>query len=173
MTSLIITYRLEGTWIMKPKTINWPAKYHPNKSAVHVVNTLEMDVSAEAAWKCLIRATDWPNWYSNSANVRIMDAEKTQLDLGVKFRWKTFGMTITCLVEEFELYERLAWSSESLGMRVYHAWVFDTHSRGCRVTTEETQNGFIPKIAKLIMPTKMHKFHQIWLQGLNEIAKNN
>jgi len=90
----------------------------------------------------------------------------------MKFRWKTFGMTITCRVEEFQPFERLAWSSESPGMSVYHAWLFDDRPDGCLVTTEETQNGFIPKIAKRLMPGKMHKFHQIWLESLNETAKN-
>jgi len=154
------------------KTINWPAKYHPDNSVVHVVNSLNMDVSPKAAWNCLIDATDWPNWYTNAENVRIIHKEKTVLDLGTKFRWKTFGMTITCLIEEFQPFERLAWSSESLGMSVYHAWLFETHSNGCRVTTEETQNGLIPKIAKLFMPEKMHKLHQIWLEGLNDRAKH-
>ena len=102
--------------------IHWPDQYHPDNCAVHVVNQLGLDVSAEAAWNCLIRATEWPNWYPNSVNVRLLGPEKTTLDKGVRFRWKTFGMTITCLVEEFEPYERLAWSSESMGMRVYQAW---------------------------------------------------
>jgi len=156
---------------MATKTINWPAKHHPDNTSVHVVNTLDMDVSPEAAWNCLIRATEWPDWYPNAANVRILDTGKTSLDKGVKFRWTTFGMTITCTVEEFQPYERLAWSSKSFGMHVYHAWLFDTKPDGCRAVTEETQNGIIPRIAKLLMPNKMYEFHQIWLQGLNETAK--
>ena len=80
-------------------------------------------------------------------------------------------MTITCLVEEFEPYERLAWSSESMGMRVYHAWLLEPREGGCHVRTEETQNGFIPKNAAKLMPGKMHKFHQIWLEELGVAAK--
>ena len=150
--------------------IHWPDQYHPDNCAVHVVNQLGLDVSAEAAWTCLIRATEWPNWYPNSANVRLLGTEKTTLDKGVSFRWKTFGMTITCLVEEFVPYERLAWSSESMGMRVYHAWLLEPREGGCYVRTEETQNGIIPKLAAKLMPGKMHKFHQIWLEELGKAA---
>ena len=59
--------------------IHWPDQYHPDNCAVHVVNQLGLDVSAEAAWNCLIRATGWPNWYPNSANVRLLGTEKTCL----------------------------------------------------------------------------------------------
>ncbi len=156
---------------MSSEKINWPSKYHPDNCAVHVANAMDMDVSMEAAWDRLIHATQWPNWYSNATNVRIMDPQKKKLDLGVKFRWKTFGMTINCTVEEFLPFERLAWSSESFGMGVYHAWLLCDRPQGCHVITEETQNGFIPKIAASLMPGKMHKFHQIWLEGLNETAK--
>jgi len=43
--------------------INWPDPYIPENSAVHVVNSLHMSVAPEAAWNCLVKATDWPNWY--------------------------------------------------------------------------------------------------------------
>ncbi len=152
---------------MGKKTINWPSKYDPKNSAVHVVNSLGMDVTPQAAWEQLIRAVEWPNWYENAKNVRLLDgADTTDLELGMRFRWKTFGMTITCTVEEFIPYERLAWSSESFGMSVYHAWLFIARPDGCHVITEETQNGFIPKLAARLMPDNMHKFHQIWLEGL-------
>jgi len=150
--------------------IHWPDQYHPDNCAVHVVNDIEMDVPVQAAWACLINATEWPNWYPNSANVRLLDPDKTTLDHGARFRWKTFGMTITCLVEEFKPYERLAWSSEQRGMKVYHAWLFEERESGCYVRTEETQNGIIPKLASKLMPGKMHKFHQIWLEELGKTA---
>ena len=155
--------------------IKWPPQYRPDNSAVHVVNELEMEVPIEAAWNCLIRASEWPSWYPNAANVKLLGTDKTVLAKGVSFRWKTFGMTITCTVEECEPFERLAWSSEQRGMKVYHAWLLEERpknfSAGCYVRTEETQNGFIPKLAAKLMPGKMHKFHQIWLEGLSERAK--
>lgn len=151
--------------------IHWPERYHPEKSAVHVVNSLAMDAPVEAVWNHLIRAQQWPNWYPNASNVRLLNTESDTLELGTRFRWKTFGMTIECTVEEFEPAKRIAWSSESRGMSVYHAWLLKPQAGGCYVLTEETQNGFIPKIGKLLMPGRMHKFHQIWLERLNKVAK--
>lgn len=151
--------------------IHWPPDYHPSKCAVHVVKTLEMDVSWEDAWNCLTNATQWPNWYPNSQNVTLLNTNKTSLESGVNFRWRTFGITITCTVESFELFEQIAWSSSSMGMKVYHAWLFEKRGTGCKVTTEETQNGILPRIANTLMPNRMYKFHQIWLEELCSEAK--
>ncbi|MGB5546527.1 MAG: SRPBCC family protein [Polyangiales bacterium] len=155
---------------MVPNDINWPERFRPEASAVHVVNSLQMDASSQSVWNCLVRATDWPDWYPNASNVNILGAASDTLELGTRFRWKTFGVTIECTVEEFQPAERLAWSSESFGMSVYHAWLISPRPQGCYVVTEETQNGFIPRIGKVLAPGRMHKFHQIWLDRLNEIA---
>ena len=164
---------LTGGWTLRmdPNEINWPKEYHPDASAVHVVNNMQMDVTADAVWTSLIRATDWPDWYSNASNVRLLNTNGDTLELGTRFRWKTFGVTIECAVEEFQPAKRLAWSSNSLGMSVYHAWLISAHSQGCYVVTEETQNGIIPRIANVLMPGRMYKFHQIWLHQLNKVAK--
>lgn len=157
---------------MTENKIKWPDQYHPNVSAVHVVNSLELEASSQAVWDKLVRAKDWPNWYPNAANVTLRDSEEDTLALGTRFRWKTFGATITCKVEEFEPTKRLAWSSESRGMSVYHAWLITPLPTGCHVLTEETQTGIIPRIANALMPGRMHKFHQIWLEQLNVVSRD-
>lgn len=158
---------------MAQNEISWPDKYRPEESAVHVVNKLLMDAPSETVWNRLVRVTEWPDWYPNASNVRLLETEGEMLEFGTRFRWKTFGTTIECRIAEFQPPERLAWSSESAGMSVYHAWLISPQPHGCHVLTEETQNGFIPKIAKIIMPGRIHKFHQIWLEQLNEISRED
>lgn len=156
---------------MVAQQIEWPDGHHPDDAGVYVSNNLVMEASAEEVWNCLVRAKEWPEWYPNSANVQFLNSESESLELGTVFRWKTFGATITCKVREFVPGERLAWSSQSTGMSVYHAWQITPSDPGCHVLTEETQNGFIPKIASMLMPGRMHKFHQIWLEQLNKQAQ--
>lgn len=156
---------------MKNTGIHWPAKHHPDSSAVHVVNDLVMDVTCEQAWNKLIRPLHWPNWYRNASNVRLINTTTEALAPGNRFQWKTFGMTMECTVEEFIPFERLAWSSASFGISVFHAWLFTPHAIGCHVVTEETQNGLIPRLANFFMPGRVHKFHQIWLEQLNKVSK--
>jgi len=158
---------------MASNEINWPGDYRPDVSAVHVVNELTMPVSAQAVWRHLIRPKAWPDWYPNASNVRLLNTEGDALELGTCFRWKTFGITIDCIVEEFVPAERLAWSSRSLGMSVYHAWLISDAPNGCHVLTEETQNGLIPRLSNALMPGRMHKYHQIWLEQLSTIAQGS
>jgi len=150
--------------------INWPERYRPENCAVHVVNTLEMDVAPGAVWDCLIHASAWPEWYPNAANVTVHGAPDGRLAAGAKFRWKTFGVTIDSRVEEFEPATRIAWSAKTFGLDVYHAWLIVPSPDGCKVITEETQDGFLARLGQWLRPGQMHKFHQIWLENLGKRA---
>lgn len=152
-------------------TINWPDKYQPEECAVHVVNELAMDVAPAAVWDCLIQASRWPEWYENASNVDVAGAPDGRLHDGTQFRWKTFGVTIDSEVEEFEPHERIAWSAIAFGLDVYHAWLIIPTEGGCKVITEETQNGFLARLGHFMRPGSMHKFHQIWLESLAGRAK--
>ena len=154
-----------------PPTINWPDRYRPENSAIHVVNELTMDAPPAAVWDCLIEASRWPEWYENAANVSIRDALDGRLFDGAQFRWKTFGVTIDSTVEEFVANERIAWSATAFGLDVYHAWLIIPTAHGCKVITEETQNGFLARLGHLLRPGSMHKYHQIWLTGLETRAR--
>jgi hypothetical protein len=148
--------------------INWPDKYHPSRTGVHVTNSLAVDVNAEVLWAWMIRAELWPTWYPNSSNVVFLNTPGPDLALGTRFRWKTFGVTIESEVQEFIPYERLAWNAVGTGVDAYHAWLFEPGN----VLTEETQKGFLARLSSLAMPTRMHKYHQIWLEKLRDKATN-
>ena len=131
-----------------------------------------MAAAPEHVWAWLIGATHWPAWYSNSAKVKNIQGPGPNLAEGTKFRWKTFGVTITSTVREFIPGQRIAWDAHAPGLDVYHAWVLQPSSKGCYVLTEETQHGFIARLGGLFMPNRMHKYHQLWLEGLECQASN-
>jgi Polyketide cyclase / dehydrase and lipid transport len=151
--------------------IRWPEEYAPANTAVFVGNRLEMNVPPERVWEWLIRADLWPEWYANSKNVTYLEPSKGPLRLGTTFRWTTFGVTIVSRVEEFALGERIAWNARGTGVDAYHAWLIEKTEKGCRVLTEETQNGWAARLGKLFMPSRMQKYHQIWLEGLERQAR--
>lgn len=152
-------------------TIKWPDRYRPENCAVHVVNELAMDVAPEAVWDCLLEASRWPEWYENAAYVDVSGAPDGRLKDGALFRWKTFGVTIASKVEEFAPHERIAWSATAFGLDIYHAWLIIRTEDGCKVITEETQNGILARLSYFLQPGSMHKFHQIWLESLAGRAK--
>jgi hypothetical protein len=150
--------------------IRWPDKYQPSHTGVLVSNSLTVAVKPELLWAWMIRAQLWPTWYPNSSGVIFLNAAGPDLQKGTKFRWKTFGVSIESEVQEFIPYERLAWNAFGTGVDAYHAWLFEPTPTGCSILTEETQNGFLAKLGSLIMPNRMHKYHQIWLENLRDAA---
>jgi uncharacterized protein YndB with AHSA1/START domain len=151
--------------------IHWPDRYHPDNVPVHVRNELDMAASPEQVWSWLIRATRWPEWYSNAANVEIVDGGGPDLTDGARFRWKTFDVTITSTVREFVPFERIAWDAQAFGLDVYHAWLLQPSGTGCLVITEESQHGLLARLGKLAMPGRMYKYHQLWLEALANKAR--
>ncbi|MGA2200020.1 MAG: SRPBCC family protein [Nitrososphaerales archaeon] len=128
-------------------------------------NELEMPAPAESVWAWLIRAKLWPTWYPNSQNV-LIEGGGPDLRPGSRFRWKTFGVTLSSKVEEFVPAERLAWSARSPGVATYHAWVIERRPSGCYVLTEESQNGLMARLSNALRPDNMSKYHQLWLERL-------
>lgn len=150
--------------------IRWPEEFSPARSPIHVRNELVMLAQPQAVWSWLVRARDWPSWYSNSKNVRI-DGDAADLAQGSTFRWRTFGVSLVSRVEEFLPVERIAWNAQGLGVWAYHAWLILPTASGCTVVTEETQRGFVARTGRLLMPRRMERFHQVWLEGLEKQAR--
>jgi uncharacterized protein YndB with AHSA1/START domain len=152
-------------------TVNWPEKYHPNATPVHVQNELHVAAPAETVWAWLIRAPAWPDWYPNAHNVRIHSEPFDRLGLDTQFTWRTFGVSIRSTIREFVPYERLAWDASGTGVDAYHAWLISAAEGGCHVLTEETQYGWAARLGGLLFPNRMSRFHQIWLERLALMAR--
>jgi uncharacterized protein YndB with AHSA1/START domain len=151
--------------------VRWPDRYSPTIAPIHVRNELEMDASPDAVWAWLIRAHLWPSWYDNASDVRILAGTPPDLSPGATFRWKTFGLRLESTVLEFVPGERIAWNARGIGVDAYHAWVVGKTPRGSHVLTEETQHGWLARLAARLMPSRMHRFHQLWLEQLRDAAR--
>jgi uncharacterized protein YndB with AHSA1/START domain len=154
-----------------PHRIRYPERYDPSRTRVHVVNERVVTAPCERVWAWLVRADLWPSWYPNSSGVRIESpAAALELALGTKFRWTTFGVTLDSVVEEFVPRERIAWTAKAYGVDAYHAWLLEPVPQGCRVLTEETQHGWLAALSDRVMPNRMRKGHDLWLERLQQQA---
>jgi hypothetical protein len=151
-------------------TVQWPPHYAPSKAPVHVRNELDMNAPPDVVWAWLIRAQLWPTWYANSARVVFLDGPGPDLMPHTRFRWRTFGIGLESKVREFVPAERIAWDARALGVDAYHAWVISPMSRGSHVLTEETQYGWLARLGDFLMPWRMHRYHQLWLEQLRDRA---
>ena len=150
--------------------IRWPDRYKPEATVVHARTELEMPVPSEAVWPWLVRAELWPTWYPDFADV-VIEGGGPDLRAGSRFRWKTFGVTLSSRVEEFVEFERIAWSARSTGIDAYHAWLIEKRPSGCHVLTEENQNGLVARLNNALRPTFMGRMQRVWLERLREKAK--
>ena len=127
--------------------MKWPAGFEPDNSSVYARNEIAIDAPPERIWRWLIRAAKWPEWYSNSANVNFIRGNPPDLAPDNEFKWKTFGATVTSRVIVFEPAHELGWDAHGV-LSAYHGWLIEPDGRGgCRVVTEECQNGLVPKLA--------------------------
>ncbi len=150
-------------------TIHWPPRFDPGVAPVHVRNSLAIAAPAAAVWTALVRAPDWPKFYSNASNITI-EGGANELAGNSRFRWRTFGVDLDTEVVEFVPGERIAWLAHGRGVEAYHAWAIAPTATGCEVLTEETQYGILARLGALVMPGRMHTQHQLWLEGLSRVA---
>jgi uncharacterized protein YndB with AHSA1/START domain len=145
--------------------VRWPDRFRPERAPVHVRNEIDIPNTPEQVWAWLVRASLWPRWYSNASKVSI-EGGGSDLTAGARFRWKTFGVSLSSRVEEFDRPARLAWTGRSLGVDVYHAWLISATAGGCHVLTEESQYGVLARLDHWIRPRRMESLHQVWLNSL-------
>jgi hypothetical protein len=152
--------------------VRWPPHYSPLTAPVHVRNTLDIAAPTDVVWAWLIRAQRWPEWYPNASDVSFLTGTPPDLGAGTRFTWKTFGVRLESTVIEFVPGERIAWDARGRGVDAYHAWVVSPTAAGSQVLTEETQHGWVARLGDLVMPQRMHTYHQVWLERLADQARS-
>ncbi len=150
--------------------IRWPPEFDPSRAPVHVRNDIVTTAAPEMVWAWLVRAAAWPSWYSNCGNVRI-EGGGQDLAKGSAFRWWTFGVPLASCVKEFVPPERIAWTALGPGVWAYHAWLIERVTAGSHITTEETQYGWLAQLGHKLMPHRMQRGHDLWLESLRRQAE--
>ena len=129
-----------------------------------------MPVQPEVVWRWLVSARHWPDWYPEFRDV-VIEGGAAELRAGSRFRWRTFGVSLRSEVLEFVPPERLGWTAQATGIDAYHAWLIERLPSGCRVRSEETQNGLVARFNHFLRPSSVARIHQLWLERLAEKAK--
>jgi hypothetical protein len=78
----------------------------------------------------------------------------------------TVGFPMSPQVTQFELTRGLSWRTVVDGhpdSKAYHGWVITATATGCRVLTEETQQGpfFLEELGRK-NPGALYRYHQVW-----------
>ena len=150
--------------------MKWPTGFEPSNSSVFARNEIAIAASPDRVWRWLIRAARWPEWYSNSADVAFLAGNPPDLAADTQFRWKTFGAAVTSRVIVFDPPHELGWDGHGV-LTAYHGWLIEPDGSGCRVITEETQNGIVPKLAWWYIRPMLERGHQNWVESLKRKAE--
>lgn len=157
----------------RSQLIDWPSEFDPEKSKFFVHNETEINASPEVVWNILIDAMAWESWYVGAKNVTFVNPPEKVLQADSQFNWETMGLKFpNTTIKKFEPYRLLAWESRIRSIQGYHVWLIIPTETGCKVITEEAQNGWLTFFEKTFQGKKLHQLHDIWLAELKAKAES-
>lgn len=162
---------LPDDWAKRSAEIHWPASHTPDKADLFAHNEGFIRANCAVVWQRLIEAKNWPQWYPNSKDVRIVAGGSDALESGSQFAWSTFGLQVASRVNEFVPQARLGWFGEADGIDAYHTWLLMPANDGCQVVTEEVVKGPGAVALRNSDLAAMHKGHDLWLATLKAVAE--
>lgn len=166
LSSLSVVAQQDGT-----EKINWPSNYEPGKSKFYVHNEIEISARPEIVWNILVDALKWEAWYKGARNVSFVNAGDNVLSANSVFRWQTMGLTFQSAIKQYEPNRLLAWESRKKSIQGYHVWLIVPTEKGCKVITDESQNGWLTFFEKTFQGKKLKRLHDVWLKELKKKAE--
>ena len=146
--------------------IHWPEGFTPPEADVFVHNEVEIHAPAAIIWANLVDALQWPTWYANSAEVKLLAPQPGKLEADSRFTWKTFNLPVESQVHDFVPDKLLGWYGQGKTARGYHVWLIIPRADGCLVVTEETQKGPGAIKRSVEQPRAQYDAHDWWLSAL-------
>ncbi|MBI1307324.1 MAG: SRPBCC domain-containing protein [Bacteroidetes bacterium] len=153
--------------------IAFPTPYEPSKSKFYVHNEKEINAKPEVVWGFLIDALKWQSWYKGAKNISFSNPTDTLLNSNSVFNWETMGLKFQSTIKQFEPNRLLAWESKKKSIQGYHVWLIIPTDKGCKVITDESQNGWLTFFEKTFQGKKLKKLHDEWLAELKRKSENN
>lgn len=153
-------------------SIVWPANYEPAKSKFFVQNDIEIKASPATVWAVLIDANRWQSYYKGAKNVVLRDPSHQFLQGNSIFDWETMGLKFESTIREYIPNNYLAWESQKKSIQGYHVWLIVPTPNGCKLITEESQNGWLTFFEKTFQGKKLQKLHDVWLLEIKKQAES-
>jgi polyketide cyclase/dehydrase/lipid transport protein len=156
----------------RSKDIHWPDGFHPEQADLFAHNEIVIHASCEKVFANIADAQEWPSWYSNSHNVKVLNSPDGKLHKEARFSWDTFGLHIESRVHEFVPASRIGWFGDGTGLHAYHTFLLLKTEDGCHIVTEEVAKGPGAIDLRQKQPQAMHQGHDLWLSTLKQHSEN-
>jgi uncharacterized protein YndB with AHSA1/START domain len=160
--------------VNRSQEIHWPDGFDPSTADLFSHNEIVVDASCEHVWSKIVDARDWPRWYPNSKDVRIVGGGGTVLHANSVFRWTTFGLPLESRIHEFVPNTRIGWYGYAPGTQptFYHTWYLTPKGGVCVVTMDEVGKGASAIRLRQSNESLMHRGHDLWLVTLKWVSEN-
>jgi uncharacterized protein YndB with AHSA1/START domain len=104
----------------------------------------EIDAPIAAVWSILTAIERWPVW---NPDVKSASLDGPAVE-GATFRWKAGPSTINSTVVRLDAPRLIAWTGRTLGIRAVHVWRLQSKNGRTLARTEESYEGFLPRILR-------------------------
>lgn len=121
----------------------------------------------EVVWRVHTNIDGWSRWHPGITSASL----EGPLTKGSVFQWKSGGTAITSTIQLVEPNRQIGWTGKTLGAHAIHIWSFEPHQVGTMLTTEESMEGWLVRILKVLMPDSLDDSLRTWLQSLKREAE--
>jgi hypothetical protein len=133
---------------------------------VHSYAETKIHAPIHCVWALMTQINQWPQWNHNVETSTI----KGELAIGSVFEWKS-GVSITSTLTEIYPMKHIAWTGVAFGTNAKHGWTFDEAGGVVTVTTEETLEGWLPRLMPDTMQKNLDESLSSWLAALKAAAE--
>jgi hypothetical protein len=177
LLSLLLSFRYSHEKVVQSglpysDKIKWPEGYKPSEADFFVHNEIDIKASPQVVWDILIHAAKWPEWHKKAKGIKLLNSPDGRFNSSSVFTWYPAGK-FTSSIKEFNPPYNLAWYGETgnKNMTIYNAWMIIPTKEGCKVVSNESQNGSKTIIEKIFAPNMVRKDIRHWLIRLKEQAE--
>ena len=139
---------------------------NPNAPVAAREETL-IDARPEGVWAILTDIDRWPEWQPGVSRARL----EGPLALGSVFRWRANGLSIRSILRDVDPTTRVSWVGKALGTRAVHVWSLTVEGTQTVVHTEESFEGWLPRLIRRAMQKNLEKALRGSLESLKQRAE--
>ncbi len=126
-----------------------------------------VDAPPERVWAIITDIDRWPDWQPGVSKARL----EGPLAPGSVFRWRASGLSIRSTLREVAPPSRIGWEGKAPGTRAVHVWALTAQGAQTAVETEESFEGWLPRLMRRAMQRNLEKALRGGLESLKRRAE--
>ena len=129
---------------------------------VYAEDEIHIKADPQKVWDLLVDFQKWPLWNEKVSSVSI----KSALVPGMKFTWKSNGITIRSTLHTVQPVSLLGWEGKAVGSYAIHNWVLTPIFGGCMLSVKESMTGWIVRLFNAKMRKTLQADMKFWLEKI-------